>query len=101
MEPGKPARHDYEYIRRGYASAFVIHAPLEGVSAVHVGPKTPVSLKDVFPTIRRKVAPLPYYDCGTFTLSSRRPISEAVEQFPNEVGREEIQHFEEGAGIPR
>lgn len=37
MEPGRPARHDYEYIRRGCASAFVIHAPLEGSCGVYIG----------------------------------------------------------------
>lgn len=38
MQAGKPVRHDYEYVRRGSASAFVIHAPLEGRSGVHIGP---------------------------------------------------------------
>lgn len=38
MAPGRPARHDYEYVRRGSASAFVIHAPLEGSCGVHIGP---------------------------------------------------------------
>lgn len=38
MEPGKPVRHDYEYVRRGCASAFLIHAPLEGRTGVHIGP---------------------------------------------------------------
>lgn len=37
MAAGQPARHDYEYVRRGCASAFLIHAPLEGMSGVHIG----------------------------------------------------------------
>ena len=30
MEPGRPARHDYEYQRNGTANPFMPFAPLEG-----------------------------------------------------------------------
>jgi hypothetical protein len=30
VEPGRPARHDYEYVRKGSVTAFMIYAPLEG-----------------------------------------------------------------------
>jgi hypothetical protein len=36
--PGLRERYDYEYIRHGCASAFVIYAPLEGRRECYVGP---------------------------------------------------------------
>jgi hypothetical protein len=36
--PGHRERYDYEYIRHGCASAFVIYAPLEGRRECYVGP---------------------------------------------------------------
>ena len=36
MQPGQPARHDYEYKRNGVASMFMLFAPLEGWRHVEV-----------------------------------------------------------------
>jgi hypothetical protein len=36
-KPGQPKRYDYEYVRHGCASAFVLHAPLEGRREVYLG----------------------------------------------------------------
>src|ERR1700733_3026827 len=36
MEPGQPARHDYEYERNGTANLFMMFAPLEGWRHVKV-----------------------------------------------------------------
>ena len=36
MEPGQPARHDYEYKRAGVANLFMAFAPLEGRRVVQV-----------------------------------------------------------------
>lgn len=36
MQPGKPARHDYEYERNGTANLFMLFAPLEGFRHVEV-----------------------------------------------------------------
>jgi hypothetical protein len=36
MEPGQPARHDYEYKRNGVANLFMLFAPLEGWRHVKV-----------------------------------------------------------------
>ena len=36
MQPGQPARHDYEYERRGTANLFMLFAPLEGWRHVEV-----------------------------------------------------------------
>jgi DDE superfamily endonuclease len=36
MQPGQPARHDYEYKRNGTASLFMLFAPLEGWRHVEV-----------------------------------------------------------------
>jgi hypothetical protein len=35
--PGKAERYDYEYIRHGSTSAFVLYAPLEGRREVYIG----------------------------------------------------------------
>jgi hypothetical protein len=35
-KPGRPARHDYEYLRNGVANLFMIFAPLEGWCRVEV-----------------------------------------------------------------
>ena len=35
-KPGRPARHDYEYLRNGVANLFMIFAPLEGWRHVEV-----------------------------------------------------------------
>ena len=35
-KPGRPARHDYEYLRNGVANLFMIFAPLEGWRRVEV-----------------------------------------------------------------
>ena len=35
-QPGTPARHDYEYIREGSATAFMIDAPLLGVREIFI-----------------------------------------------------------------
>ena len=32
-KPGRPAGHDYEYLRNGVANLFMIFAPLEGGDA--------------------------------------------------------------------
>lgn len=37
--PGRPAREDYEYVREGCVSAFMIAMPLEGRREVFVGPE--------------------------------------------------------------
>ena len=36
MKPGSPARHDYEYERKGVANLFMMFAPLEGWRHVKV-----------------------------------------------------------------
>ena len=36
MQPGQPARHDYEYVRNGTANLFMLFAPLEGWRHVEV-----------------------------------------------------------------
>ncbi|MEE9586626.1 MAG: IS630 family transposase [Hyphomicrobiaceae bacterium] len=36
MQPGQPARHDYEYKRNGTANVFMLFAPLEGWRHVEV-----------------------------------------------------------------
>lgn len=36
MQPGRPARHDYEYKRNGVANAFMLFAPLEGWREVKI-----------------------------------------------------------------
>ena len=36
--PGIPGREDYEYVRDGVASIFMVYAPLEGIRHTHVGP---------------------------------------------------------------
>lgn len=45
-KPGQPERYDYEYVRHGCASAFVIHAPLEGRREVYIGPTTRRTTQD-------------------------------------------------------
>lgn len=37
--PGQPARYDYEYVRHGSTSAFIIYAPLEGRRETYIGPE--------------------------------------------------------------
>lgn len=37
LRKGHPERYDYEYVRHGSTSAFVIHAPLEGRREVYIG----------------------------------------------------------------
>jgi hypothetical protein len=44
--PGQPRRYDYEYVRHGCASAFVIHAPLEGRREVYLGPESRRTTRD-------------------------------------------------------
>jgi hypothetical protein len=44
--PGQPERYDYEYVRKGCASAFVISAPLEGRREVYLGPEARRTTKD-------------------------------------------------------
>jgi hypothetical protein len=39
VAPGRPAREDYEYVREGCVSAFMIAMPLEGRREVFVGPE--------------------------------------------------------------
>ena len=36
MQPGQPARHDYEYMRNGTANIFMLFAPLEGWRHIEV-----------------------------------------------------------------
>ena len=36
VQPGQPARHDYEYARNGTANLFMLFAPLEGFRHVEV-----------------------------------------------------------------
>ena len=36
MQPGQPARHDYEYKRNGMANPFMLFAPLEGLRHVKI-----------------------------------------------------------------
>ena len=38
-KPGHPAREDYEYVREGTASAFMLASPLEGTREVFIGPE--------------------------------------------------------------
>ena len=45
-KPGQPERYDYEYVRHGCASAFVVHAPLEGRREVYLGPKARPTTQD-------------------------------------------------------
>ena len=52
VQPGQPARHDYEYERNGTANLFMLFAPLEGFRHVEVtGRRTAVDyariLKDL------------------------------------------------------
>lgn len=44
--PGRRKRFDFEYIRRGCASAFIIYAPLEGRRECFVGPDGRRTAKD-------------------------------------------------------
>ena len=45
-KPGQPERYDYEYVRHGCASAFVIHAPLEGLREAYIGPDSRRTARD-------------------------------------------------------
>lgn len=45
-KPGHPAREDYEYVREGTASAFMIASPLEGTREVFVGPESRRTARD-------------------------------------------------------
>jgi hypothetical protein len=38
MKPGRPAREDYEYVREGTVSGFMLASPLEGTREVYVAP---------------------------------------------------------------
>jgi len=46
VAPGRPAREDYEYVREGCVSAFMIAMPLEGRREVFVGPEGRRTAKD-------------------------------------------------------
>ena len=39
VRPGDPARYDYEYVREGSATAFMIYAPLEGIRKIWLSPE--------------------------------------------------------------
>ena len=36
VKPGKPLREDFEYLREGSATAFMIYAPLEGRRGIFI-----------------------------------------------------------------
>jgi hypothetical protein len=95
MEPGQPARFDYEYERNGTANLFMMFAPLEGwrhvkVTDRHTGVDYAHALKDLsdshFPDARKIVL-------VQDNLNTHKPAS-LYEAFPAAEARRLVERFE-------
>jgi len=65
MEPGKPARTDYEYIRHGVANIFMANEPLKGRRIVEI---TERKTKEDWAEFAKKIADEMYPDAKKITL---------------------------------
>jgi hypothetical protein len=95
MQPGQPARYDYEYQRNGTANLFMLFAPLEGWRHVKVTDRRTAKdfahvLKDLsdihFPSAERIVL-------VQDNLNTHAPAS-LYEAFPPEEARRLVERFE-------
>ena len=95
MQPGQPARHDYEYKRNGTANLFMLFAPLEGWRHVEVTERRTAidyakilrDLSDIhFPNAERIV--LVQDNLNTHAMAS------LYEAFPPQEARRLIERFE-------
>ena len=95
MQPGQPARHDYEYERNGTANMFMLFAPLEGWRQVEVTERRTAidyarilkSLSDVHFAAARKITLV------QDNLNTHSPAS-LYEAYPPAEARRLIERFE-------
>jgi hypothetical protein len=95
MQPGQPARHDYEYERNGTASLFMLFAPLEGWRHVKVSERrTAVDYAQVL----KKLSDVHFPKAEKIVLvqdnlNTHTPAS-LYEAFPPEEARRLVERFE-------
>jgi len=95
MQPGRPARYDYEYERNGAASLFMLSAPIEGWRHVKVTERRTAidyahvlkELSDVHFTKAEKIVLM------QDNLNTHTPAS-LYEAFPPEEARRLVERFE-------
>jgi len=94
-KPGQPARHDYEYERRGTANLFMMFAPLEGWRHVEVTDRhTAVD----YAKILRDLSDTHFPEAGKIilvqdNLNTHKPAS-LYEAFPAAEARRLVERFE-------
>jgi uncharacterized small protein (DUF1192 family) len=94
-KPGQPARHDYEYERRGTANLFMLFAPLEGWRHVEVTDRH--TAKD-YAEILRDLSDKHFPDAARIVLvqdnlNTHKPAS-LYEAFPAAEARRLVERFE-------
>jgi hypothetical protein len=96
MEPGQPARHDYEYERNGTANLFMLFAPLEGWREVKVtGRRTAARLCPSVEGARRRALRQGEQDRAGAGQSQHPHQGRALhEAFPPEEARRLVERFE-------
>ena len=95
MQPGQPARYDYEYKRNGTANLFMLFAPLEGWRHVKV---TEIRTAIDYAHVLRDLADLHFAKASKIVLvqdnlNTHAPSS-LYEAFPPAEARRLIQRFE-------
>lgn len=95
VQPGSPARHDYEYERNGVANLFMIFAPLEGWRHVEVTDRhTAVD----YANILKAISDIHFPDAKQIrlvqdNLSTHKPAS-LYEAFPAAEARRLVERFD-------
>ena len=68
-KPGRPARHDYEYLRNGVANLFMMFAPLKGWRRVEVTDHhAAVDYAKVLKELSDCISPPPKKSCWSRTI---------------------------------
>jgi hypothetical protein len=94
-KPGRPARHDYEYERKGVANLFMMFAPLEGWRQVKVTDRhTAIDYAHVL----RELSDVHFPDAAKIVLvqdnlNTHKPAS-LYEAFPAAEARRLVERFE-------
>jgi len=94
-KPGRPARHDYEYERRGTANLFMMFAPLEGWRHVEVTDRhTAVDYAYILRDLSDKIFPKAVkIILVQDNLNTHKPAS-LYEAFPAAEARRLVERFE-------
>jgi hypothetical protein len=94
-KPGRPARHDYEYVRNGTANLFMLFAPLEGWRHVAVTDRhTAVDYAHLLQAVSDAWFPnAPKIALIQDNLNTPKPAS-LYEAFPAEEARRLVERFE-------